>query len=275
VSISGVLVRRTAKSGQTMAHPPWRSLNRPEAQREDPVMTSSSPTTLRARGTEPGASYPVPRTDAAATRRLLACGAVAGPLFVVTVLAQAGTRSGFSLTHDAASLLDDGPWGWVQSANFIVTGLLLIAAAAGLRRVLRDGRGSRWAPRLLAITGAGFIGGGIFHPDPSGGYPTGTPPDASAVSSWHGALHQVCGSAAFLALIVFCVILARRYRAAGQRRLAGFSLLAGVLGAVGVASGGLHHGTLTLFIGVSIALLWAVFAATRQQVAPENGEHHD
>lgn len=258
-----------------MARLPWRSLNRQEAQREDPVMTSSPSIALRSRDTEPGTSYPAPRTDAAATRRLLACGAVAGPLFVIAVLAQAATRSGFSLNRDAASLLDDGPWGWVQSANFIVTGLLLIAAAAGLRRVLRDGRGSRWAPRLLAITGAGFIGGGIFHPDPSGGYPTGTPPDASAVSSWHGALHQVCGSAAFLALIVFCVVLARRYRALGQRRMAVVSLLAGVLGAVGVATGGLPHGTLTLFIGVSCALLWAVFATTGQQAAPQNGEHHD
>ena len=84
----------------------------------------------------------------------------------------------------------------------------------------------------------------------------------------------MCGSVAFLALIVFCVILARRYRAAGQRRMAAFSLLAGALGAVGVATGGLPHGTLTLFIGVSIALLWAAFATTRQHPAAESGEHH-
>jgi hypothetical protein len=207
------------------------------------------------------------RPDAARTKRLLACGAIAGPLFVIAVVAQALTRPGFSLTHDAASLLDDGPWGWVQSANFIVTGLLLAAAAAGMRRVLADGRGSRWAPRLLLITGAGLIGGGIFHPDPSGGYPPGTPPGASAVSSWHGMLHQVCGSAAFLALIVFCIIFARRYRALGQPRMAAFSWLAGALCAAGVASGGMPHGTLTLFIGVTIALLWAAVIATRLTTA--------
>jgi hypothetical protein len=72
------------------------------------------------------------------------------------------------------------------------------------------------------------------------------------VSSWHGALHQVRGSAAFLALIVFCVILARRYRALGRPRIADFSLLAGVLCAAGVATGGMPHGTLTLFICVSV-----------------------
>lgn len=231
-------------------------------------MTTSSSLTPRPATHGPAGQHPAPGpAQAAGTRRLLACGAVAGPLFIAVVLAQAATRPGFSLTHDAASLLDDGPWGWVQSANFIVTGLLLAAAAAGLRRALPEGRGSRWAPRLLLITGAGLAGGGIFHPDPSGGYPPGTPPGASAVSSWHGVLHQVCGSAAFLALIVFCIILARRYRASGQPRMAACSLLAGVLCAAGVASGGMPHGTLTLFIGVSIALLWAAVIAARLATA--------
>src|SRR5215469_10522753 len=116
------------------------------------------------------------------TRGMLVCGAVAGPLFVTVVVAQALTRTGFDLTRDAASLLDDGSWGWIQTANFIVTGLLLIAAAAGLRRILRTGPGYKWIPRLITIAGAGMIGGGVFHPDPSGGFPPGT----SAVESWHG-----------------------------------------------------------------------------------------
>lgn len=231
-------------------------------------MTSSSSVTRRPASTGRGFSYRITGATSAGTRRLLASGAIAGPLFVIAVLAQAAARPGFSLIRDAASLLDDGPWGWVQSANFIVTGLLLIAAAAGLRRVLREGRGSRWAPRLLLITGAGLIGGGIFHPDPSGGFPPGTPPGASAVSSWHGVLHQLCGSAAFLALIVFCLILARRYRSLGQPRMAVGSLLAGVACLAGVASGGMPHGTLTLFIGVSIALLWAAFTTAWQATAP-------
>jgi hypothetical protein len=226
-------------------------------------MTSSPSITPRPAGTRPAVHHPGSGAQAAGTRRLLACGAVAGPLFVAAVLAQALTRPGFSLTHDAASLLDDGPWGWVQSANFIITGLLFAASAAGLRRALPDGRGSRWAPRLLTITGAGLIGGGIFHPDPSGGFPPGTPPGASAVSSWHGVLHQVSGSAAFLALIVFCVVLARRDRALGQTRMAACSLLAGLLCAIGVATGGTPQGALTLFTGVSIALLWAAFTAAR------------
>jgi hypothetical protein len=130
-------------------------------------------------------------------------------------LIQAVTRPGFNLTRDAASLLDNGSWGWIQVLNFIVTGLLLIAAGVGLRRTLTTGRGSRWAPRLLIIAGAGLAGGGVFHPDPSNGFPPGTPPGASAVSDWHGMLHQICGSAAFLALIALCVVLGRRLASNG------------------------------------------------------------
>lgn len=231
-------------------------------------MTSSPSITGRPYPAAGVPDHPPAPAGAASTRRLLACGAVAGPLFVTVVVVQALTRPGFSLTRDAASLLDLGSLGWVQIANFIVAGLLFLAAATGIRRSMPDGPGRRWIPRLLAVAGAGLIGGGVFHPDASGGYPPGTPPGSSAVSSWHGMLHEVCGSAAFIALIVVCVMLARRYRAHGQRAMAACSLVAGVLCAAGVASGGAPHGSLSLFAGVSIALLWAAAVSARLTQAP-------
>jgi hypothetical protein len=230
---------------------------------------SSSLISKTASGTD-GPGHGVPR-PADGARWLTACGAIAGPLFIITVLVQALIRPGFTLTHDAASLLDDGPWGWVQSLNFIVTGLLFMAAAVGLARSIHTGPGRTWIPRLLAVAGAGLAGGGIFHPDPSGGYPPGTPTTASAVSSWHGVLHEVCGSAAFLALIVVCFILARRFSAGGRRSAALCSAAAGALCAAGVASGGAPHGSLTLFIGVSIALLWIAVIAGRWVALLERG----
>jgi hypothetical protein len=210
-------------------------------------------------GHRQGPAVPVP----GGTRGLLVCGAVAGPLFITVVVAQALTRTGFDLTRDAASLLDDGPRGWIQSANFIVAGLLLIAAAAGLRRSLRTGPGHTWIPRLITIAGIGMAGGGVFHPDPSGGFPPGTPASASAVASWHGVAHMLCGSAAFLALIAVCFVLARRLAASGKRRAAACSRIAGALCAVGVVTAGAPHGSLTLFTGVSLALLWTAIATTR------------
>jgi hypothetical protein len=196
-------------------------------------------------------------------RGLFVCGGVAGPLFVVVVLIQALTRAGFNLTRDAASLLDNGSLGWIQATNFIVCGALLVAAAAGWRHALRAGPGRKWIPRLLTVVGAGLAGGGVFHPDPSGGFPPGTPPGASAVSSWHGVLHMVCGSAAFLALIAVCFVLARRYSTSGQRRTAVCSRIAGAAAAAGVVTAGAPHGSLSLFAGVSAALLWVAWATAR------------
>lgn len=219
-------------------------------------MTSSPSITSRPGAGRNESGHTVTDTEAASTRRLLACGAVAGPLFVVAVVVQALTRRGFNLTRDAASLLDLGTLGWIQVTNFLATGLLTIASAVGHRRGTPDGPGSKWTPRLLTITGAGLIGGGLFHPDPSGGYPPGTLKGASAVSSWHGALHMICGSAAFLALIIVCFVIARRFRAVGQRRVAAVSRVAGALCAIGIASSGAPAGSLSLFLGVSIALVW-------------------
>ena len=81
---------------------------------------------------------------------------------------------------------------------------------------------------------------------------------------------MVCGSTAFLALIAVCFVLARRLAATGQRRAAVCSWIAGGLCAVGVVTAGAPHGSLTLFAGVSLALLWLAIATIRpiQQATP-------
>lgn len=48
------------------------------------------------------------RTVTTGTRRLLACGVAAGPLFLAAALIQALTRPGFDLSRDAVSLLSIG-----------------------------------------------------------------------------------------------------------------------------------------------------------------------
>src|SRR6476646_11352837 len=80
------------------------------------------------------------------TRSLLGWGVVAGPFYVVVSLAQALTRDGFDLTRHQWSLLENGDLGWVQVANFVLTGLMVTAYAVGQARALgalgsgRDGR---------------------------------------------------------------------------------------------------------------------------------------
>jgi hypothetical protein len=38
----------------------------------------------------------------------------------------------------------------------VATGGLILACAAGLHRVLADGQGALWAPRLVAVIGGGL-----------------------------------------------------------------------------------------------------------------------
>ena len=113
--------------------------------------------------------------DEALTSALLASGVVAGVGYPAIMLAAGALREGYRALHQPGSMLNLGPGGWVQIANFVVTGLLMIACAGGLRRALRSGRGATWAPLLIATYGVGLAAAGVFSPDPSYGYPPGAP----------------------------------------------------------------------------------------------------
>lgn len=141
--------------------------------------------------------------------RLLMGGAVAGPFYVALALAQALTRPGFDLRQHDISLLANGSLGWIQIGNFLISGLLTIAAAVGLRAALFTGPARTWGPRLVGVYGACIALAGLFVADPMGGFPPGS---ASATTmTWHGGLHLLCGLVGFLALIAACFVFARRF----------------------------------------------------------------
>lgn len=165
-------------------------------------MTQTTPTPAGTATTPPSAS----------TARLLACGMAAGPVFVLLAGAQVLTRDGFDLTRHAISMLSLGDLGWIQISNFVVTGLLVVAAAVGMRRVLRPGRGARWVPRLLAGYGIGLITAGFFVTDPWRGFPVGAPEPVGG-PSWHGLVHDTAAALAFDLALVACIILIRRFLA--------------------------------------------------------------
>jgi hypothetical membrane protein len=62
------------------------------------------------------------------------------PAWLVVSLVQAFTRPGFNLRRHAISMLSLGDLGWIQVTNFVLTGLLSIALAIGMRRALHPGR---------------------------------------------------------------------------------------------------------------------------------------
>jgi hypothetical protein len=218
--------------------------------------------TMTARTLPTGTSDTVDRQCSPAarvTRSLLGYGVIAGPFYVVVSLAQALTRDGFELDRHSWSLLENGSLGWIQITNFVVTGLMTLAAAAGLRRAMPAGRGRRWIPLSIALYGVGTLGAGIFTADPAQGFPIGTP-EVTAVS-WHGTLHFVCGGLGFLGLIAACLVLGSRFARAGRSVLAWFSRVTGVafLAAfAGIASG--SHGPTTLAFVAAIVLAWAWLA---------------
>jgi hypothetical protein len=166
---------------------------------------------------------------ARAGRILLACGAVAGPLFVLLIVGQATTRDGFDAVRHPLSMLSLGRHGWIQTANFLVCGLLILASVAGLRRTLEPGTPGRvWGTRLLAIYGIGLIWAGVFRTDPALGYPPGTPDGDPVRVSWHGMLHNFAPVGIGLALSAACLVFARRFAREGRRGWALYSVLAPV-----------------------------------------------
>lgn len=201
----------------------------------------------------------------AATRALLACAALSGPLFAVVSLTQVFTRAGFDLTRNPLSELSDGSLGWIQVADFVLTGLLTILGAAGLGRALAGRPGGVWAPRLVRISGVGCIAAGIFRMDPGNGFPAGTPLGQPKTMSWHSDLHMVSGTVTFAAIIAACFVLGRFYAREGRRGLALASRIAGVIFILGdgwaMVGGG--AGALTLCIGALTGMLWVSYVAGR------------
>lgn len=198
------------------------------------------------------------------TKSLLGYGIIAGPLYVVVALAQALTRDGFDLSKHSWSLLANGELGWIQITNFILTGLMTVAAAIGLRRALTRGRGRTLAPLLIAAYGVGLIGAGIFRADPAQGFPAGTP--ETTTISWHGMLHFMVGGVGFLCLIAACFVLASRFSRDGRRRLAWFSRITGVVflaGFVGIASGSHGPTTLAFVAAVLTVCAWVTTVSVR------------
>ena len=71
------------------------------------------------------------------TNTLLVCGMIVGPFSIVVGLIQALTRPGFDLLRHDLSLLANGSLGWIQMTNLVLSGLLVLAFAFGMRRALR------------------------------------------------------------------------------------------------------------------------------------------
>jgi hypothetical protein len=157
----------------------------------------------------------------------LACG-VAGPLFFILVfLIEGAIRKDYSALRHTVSSLSFGESGWIQIANFLITGSLVLVFAIGLRRILKRPQGSFWGPFLIGLAGVGLIGAGLFTADPMNGYPPGTPLIPTQRTA-HGLLHDLFGVPVFLGLPVACFVFSRFFSRQGERGWAVYSSLSGI-----------------------------------------------
>jgi hypothetical protein len=189
------------------------------------------------------------------TETLLRCGIAAGPLYIVVGLGQLLTREGFDVRRHPLSLLANGELGWIQIANFLLSGALVLAGAVGVRRLLHPGRAGTWGPILLFGWAAGLIGAGIFVADPGGGFPPGAvePTEMSRA----GLLHFVFGALGFYSLIAACLVFTRRFAGLGRWGWVGYSAFTGVAFFcvfAGVAAG--PGTTVMLAFYAAVAWIW-------------------
>jgi hypothetical membrane protein len=149
------------------------------------------------------------------------CGALAGPLFVATFLVEGALKTDYDPMRHPVSSLALGPYGWAQTVNFIVAGLLTFAFAVSLLR--QPGTRQVIGAVLVSIWAIGLIGAGIFVTDPVSGYPPGTPPTPVEPTT-AGRLHDLFSIPAFFGLGLACLVLAA---GAGWRWMV-YSTLTGV-----------------------------------------------
>ncbi|MFE3455591.1 DUF998 domain-containing protein [Nonomuraea sp. NPDC059194] len=208
-------------------------------------------------------------------------------MFVIAFLIEGATRADYDPFQHPVSSLALGPYGWMQIANFVITGLLMLLFAIGIHRALHAaGRPSTWGPLLVGTYAIGLIGAGVFVTDPVGGYPLDTP--AQGVHTWHGMLHDFPFSLlVFAALATACFVFARRFAGWGNRGWAFYSAATGVLIVIGfflsgqafaqaeglVEIGGLLQ-RLTIVVGWGWLSLLAIRLRNTAEPAHAHAERH-
>ena len=222
-------------------------------------------------------STPAPTSSAstfdrgrAVTKALLGWGVVAGPFYLLVGLAQALLVPGFDLSQHALSLLLLGPLGWIQAANLMLSGLMVLAAAVGFARLLPSRR-NVGAGVLLGLYGVSLFAAAIFPPDPMGGFPAGGTDATTASTS--GLLHLVAGAIGFVSLAAAAVVIGGWFRREGRRGAATASWIAAAVIVLGFMAGAalamVPAGVGLLWLAVVAGWAWLAFASlTAYRMAP-------
>ena len=151
---------------------------------------------------------------------------IAGPLFVIVFLIEGSLRENYDVFRQPVSALAIGERGWIQQADFIMVGILMLAYAFGLNSALAAYGGSFWAPFLVGIYAIGLIGAGIFVTDNTG-LPRNMP--APQKRDVRGAIHDLCSLIVFIPLFIACFVFANLFASSGSWEWQLYSIATGIL----------------------------------------------
>ena len=141
----------------------------------------------------------------------VACGVIAGPVFVGAFTALGARRAGYDWRRHAVSSLAVGREGWSQRANFMLVGGLYSVAARGLARSSSRVGEPAVVPALVCAAGVGLIGSGVFVTDPVAGFPPeeaagAVGATAEVAPTRSGQLHNLCAIPIFIGIPVAAVV---------------------------------------------------------------------
>jgi hypothetical membrane protein len=159
----------------------------------------------------------------------LAAAGIAGPIiFAVVALVHSLLRQDHSLVAHPISALAAGTSGWVQNANFLLFGLLMIAYAVGLHLGVRPSWAGVVGFALLVLSGVGLIWGGLFPAT-----------DATGAFNENRLLHIPGFIMTFLGGGIGLIVMSRRMgRDPRWKRVATYALATGIVMLVLILVGG-------------------------------------
>jgi len=150
-------------------------------------------------------------------------GLIAPILFATVVMIDGFFKPGYSAADEAISYLEVGANGWIQQANFILFGLLLIVFTVGYVRHMYPIFGRIWLyiiGTFLVLSHLGWIIAGLFVPNPY----------LTPQNNLHAVLHQLSPIIIFLLLAIASFILGTKLVfTRGWRIYGGYCLIIGLL----------------------------------------------
>jgi hypothetical membrane protein len=159
---------------------------------------------------------------------LLAAGVAGCLLFIVVFLIEGALRPGYDPMKHPVSSLSIGESGWIQRANFIISGGLILVFSLGLRFLLNPDRIPAKGPFIFLLSAIGLIGAGIFTTDPVYGYPEDMPLFTAQFTT-RGHLHDLFSLLFFVNIPVACFVFRRRFILMNKMRLASYSKLTAIV----------------------------------------------